>query len=140
MVGCGFHLRCDLPVLSRLKGPPPPLEGPLAVNTRLQKGRRLFAGQLRGPESFTADEEGEQQIQASLACALFTCGFQVTCTRAPWTGSCGGLPPTTVSPSSRRWDRSFRNAVGVTYPFFIPDLKSVHLLFKLRLLRQQHGL
>lgn len=53
-------------MLSRLKGPPPPLEGPLAVNTRLQKGRRLFAGQLRGPESFTADEEGEQQVQASL--------------------------------------------------------------------------
>lgn len=39
-----------------LKGPPPALEGPLAVNTRLQSGRRLFSGQLRGPESFTADE------------------------------------------------------------------------------------
>ncbi|KAL3048303.1 hypothetical protein OYC64_006978 [Pagothenia borchgrevinki] len=41
-----------------LKGPPPALEGPLAVNTLLQKGRRLFAGKLHGPESFTADEEG----------------------------------------------------------------------------------
>ncbi|XP_019132418.2 adipocyte plasma membrane-associated protein [Larimichthys crocea] len=41
-----------------LKGPPPALEGPLAVNTRLQKGRRLFTGKLHGPESFTADEEG----------------------------------------------------------------------------------
>ncbi|KAK5606294.1 hypothetical protein CRENBAI_024097 [Crenichthys baileyi] len=38
-----------------LKGPPPALEGPLAVNTRLQRGRRLFAGKLHGPESFTAD-------------------------------------------------------------------------------------
>lgn len=71
MVGCGLHLRRDLPVLSRLKGPPPPLEGPLAVNTRLQRGRRLFAGQLRGPESFTADEEGEPQIQACLSRALY---------------------------------------------------------------------
>uniref|UniRef100_A0A3Q3MFJ7 Zgc:194209 n=2 Tax=Mastacembelus armatus TaxID=205130 RepID=A0A3Q3MFJ7_9TELE len=41
-----------------LKGPPPALEGPLAVNTRLQKGRRLFTGKLHGPESFTADEDG----------------------------------------------------------------------------------
>uniref|UniRef100_A0A3Q1GJJ2 Zgc:194209 n=1 Tax=Acanthochromis polyacanthus TaxID=80966 RepID=A0A3Q1GJJ2_9TELE len=41
-----------------LKGPPPALEGPLAVNTRLQKGRRLFSGKLHGPESFTADEDG----------------------------------------------------------------------------------
>ncbi|XP_029604259.1 adipocyte plasma membrane-associated protein isoform X3 [Salmo trutta] len=40
------------------KGPPPLLEGPLAVNTRLQNGRRLFTGQLHGPESFTADQEG----------------------------------------------------------------------------------
>ncbi|XP_035003342.2 adipocyte plasma membrane-associated protein [Hippoglossus stenolepis] len=41
-----------------LKGPPPALEGPLAVNTRLQKGRRLFSGELHGPESFTADDDG----------------------------------------------------------------------------------
>ncbi|KAF1372171.1 hypothetical protein PFLUV_G00262410 [Perca fluviatilis] len=41
-----------------LKGPPPALEGPLAVNTRLQKGHRLFTGKLHGPESFTADEQG----------------------------------------------------------------------------------
>ncbi|CAL8242435.1 unnamed protein product [Merluccius merluccius] len=41
-----------------LKGPPPALEGPLAVNTRLQKGRRLFIGKLHGPESFTADQDG----------------------------------------------------------------------------------
>lgn len=43
----------------RLKGPPPALEGPLAVNTRLQKGHRLFSGKLHGPESFTADGDGE---------------------------------------------------------------------------------
>lgn len=42
-----------------LKGPPPTLEGPLATNTLLQKGRRLFTGTLHGPESFTADEDGE---------------------------------------------------------------------------------
>ncbi|XP_077400721.1 LOW QUALITY PROTEIN: adipocyte plasma membrane-associated protein [Vanacampus margaritifer] len=41
-----------------LPGPPPALEGPLAANTHLQKGRRLFDGKLRGPESFAADEEG----------------------------------------------------------------------------------
>ncbi|XP_057710732.1 adipocyte plasma membrane-associated protein isoform X1 [Corythoichthys intestinalis] len=41
-----------------LKGPPPVLEGPLAVNTLLRTGRRLFEGKLRGPESFAADEEG----------------------------------------------------------------------------------
>ncbi|NP_001124264.1 uncharacterized protein LOC570908 [Danio rerio] len=38
--------------------PPPALEGPLAVNTRLQRGRKLFSGQLKGPESFTADQNG----------------------------------------------------------------------------------
>lgn len=42
----------------RLKGPPPALQGPLAVNTRLQAGRRLFSGTLHGPESFTADRDG----------------------------------------------------------------------------------
>ncbi|XP_026218627.1 strictosidine synthase family protein [Anabas testudineus] len=41
-----------------VKGPPPALEGLLAVNTRLQKGRRLFTGKLHGPESFAADEDG----------------------------------------------------------------------------------
>ncbi|XP_030625179.1 adipocyte plasma membrane-associated protein [Chanos chanos] len=40
------------------EGPPPALEGPLTVNTRLQRGRRLFTGQLKGPESFTADQDG----------------------------------------------------------------------------------
>uniref|UniRef100_A0A673FQY4 Adipocyte plasma membrane-associated protein-like n=1 Tax=Sinocyclocheilus rhinocerous TaxID=307959 RepID=A0A673FQY4_9TELE len=40
------------------EGPPPALDGPLAVNTRLQRGRRLFSGQLKGPESFTADQKG----------------------------------------------------------------------------------
>ncbi|XP_061106685.1 adipocyte plasma membrane-associated protein [Conger conger] len=40
------------------EGPPPALEGPLKVNNRLQWGHRLFSGQLKGPESFTADEEG----------------------------------------------------------------------------------
>ncbi|KAM6986857.1 adipocyte plasma membrane-associated protein [Aplochiton taeniatus] len=46
------------PVPHTLEGPPPPLVGPLAVNTKLQKGRRLFTGQLHGPESFTSDREG----------------------------------------------------------------------------------
>ncbi|KAJ0056895.1 hypothetical protein NL108_000688, partial [Boleophthalmus pectinirostris] len=41
-----------------LKGPPPALEGPLAVNTHLQNGHRLFTGKLHGPESFAADEQG----------------------------------------------------------------------------------
>uniref|UniRef100_A0A671T0U9 Adipocyte plasma membrane-associated protein-like n=1 Tax=Sinocyclocheilus anshuiensis TaxID=1608454 RepID=A0A671T0U9_9TELE len=40
------------------EGPPPALDGPLAVNTRLQRGRQLFSGQLKGPESFTADQKG----------------------------------------------------------------------------------
>ncbi|KAK7149922.1 hypothetical protein R3I94_009289 [Phoxinus phoxinus] len=40
------------------EGPPPALDGPLAVNTRLQRGRRLFSGRLKGPESFTADQSG----------------------------------------------------------------------------------
>ncbi|KAK7891836.1 hypothetical protein WMY93_023799 [Mugilogobius chulae] len=48
----------SLRTLLNLKGPPPALEGPLAVNTRLQKGQRLFTGKLHGPESFTADEQG----------------------------------------------------------------------------------
>lgn len=141
-----FHLkRYDIPVVFRLKGPPPPLEGPLAVNTRLQKGRRLFPGQLRGPESFTADEEGERaplssdlgsrHTLASLACALFICAFQVTCTRAQSTGSCGGSAPMTVWPSSRRWDRAYRNAVGVVLVYvrmFTCFLNSACVL------RQQH--
>lgn len=46
-------------MFSRFEGPPPALDGPLAVNTRLQRGRRLFSGQLKGPESFTADQNGE---------------------------------------------------------------------------------
>uniref|UniRef100_W5NKE3 Zgc:194209 n=1 Tax=Lepisosteus oculatus TaxID=7918 RepID=W5NKE3_LEPOC len=37
---------------------PPTLQGPLAVNRDLQEGRRIFAGQLKGPESFTADADG----------------------------------------------------------------------------------
>ncbi|XP_043092623.1 adipocyte plasma membrane-associated protein [Puntigrus tetrazona] len=40
------------------EGPPPALDGPLAVNTRLQRGRRLFSGQVKGLESFTADQNG----------------------------------------------------------------------------------
>ncbi|KAG8439636.1 hypothetical protein GDO86_005713 [Hymenochirus boettgeri] len=37
---------------------PPPLVGPLAVNRNLQQGIRLFYGHLKGPESFTSDNEG----------------------------------------------------------------------------------
>jgi len=57
-----FFVVCSAFVF-RLKGPPPALEGPFAVNTRLQKGRRLFARKLHGPESFTADQDGERQIR-----------------------------------------------------------------------------
>ncbi|XP_041444565.1 adipocyte plasma membrane-associated protein-like, partial [Xenopus laevis] len=39
--------------------PPPPLVGSLAVNRKLQQGRRIFYGQLKGPESFTTDNEGD---------------------------------------------------------------------------------
>ncbi|MEQ2182020.1 hypothetical protein GOODEAATRI_017739 [Goodea atripinnis] len=52
---CTLALRFVDTTLLILKGPPPALEGPLAVNSRLQRGRRLFAGKLHGPESFTAD-------------------------------------------------------------------------------------
>ncbi|KAL6459968.1 hypothetical protein MHYP_G00317270 [Metynnis hypsauchen] len=44
------------------EGSPPALEGSLAFNTRLQRGQRLFAGQLKGPESFTADQNGADGI------------------------------------------------------------------------------
>ncbi|XP_053572836.1 adipocyte plasma membrane-associated protein isoform X2 [Bombina bombina] len=37
---------------------PPPLIGPLTINRKLHQGRRLFYGQLKGPESFTTDNEG----------------------------------------------------------------------------------
>ncbi|KAM9313020.1 adipocyte plasma membrane-associated protein-like [Gastrophryne carolinensis] len=37
---------------------PPQLIGPLAVNRRIQQGKRQFYGQLRGPESFTCDHKG----------------------------------------------------------------------------------
>ncbi|XP_018431848.1 PREDICTED: adipocyte plasma membrane-associated protein-like, partial [Nanorana parkeri] len=37
---------------------PPHLVGPLAVNRRIHEGTRLFYGQLKGPESFTSDHEG----------------------------------------------------------------------------------
>ncbi|XP_073507823.1 adipocyte plasma membrane-associated protein-like [Phyllobates terribilis] len=37
---------------------PPSLVGPLTVNLRLQHGKRQFYGQLKGPESFTSDLEG----------------------------------------------------------------------------------
>ncbi|XP_063301205.1 adipocyte plasma membrane-associated protein-like [Pelobates fuscus] len=38
--------------------PPPALVGPLALNQKLHKGRRIFYGLLKGPESFTCDKEG----------------------------------------------------------------------------------
>ncbi|XP_062440175.1 adipocyte plasma membrane-associated protein-like isoform X2 [Rhea pennata] len=38
--------------------PPPALVGSLQVNKKLQSGQRIFTGQLKGPESFTADDEG----------------------------------------------------------------------------------
>ncbi|KAM4677416.1 adipocyte plasma membrane-associated protein-like [Discoglossus pictus] len=38
--------------------PPPLLVGPLAINRKLHQGSRLFYGQLKGPESFTTDSEG----------------------------------------------------------------------------------
>uniref|UniRef100_A0A3Q3D4L0 Zgc:194209 n=1 Tax=Hippocampus comes TaxID=109280 RepID=A0A3Q3D4L0_HIPCM len=92
-----------------LPGPPPALEGPLAANTRLQKGHRLFEGKLHGPESFDADKEGERKTFAPLCLYLLVspprpvltksnvplCVFvQGTCTQGRWTGSCGadGVP------------------------------------------------
>lgn len=41
------------------------------------------------------------------------CVFQVMCTRAQWTGSCGESVLTTAWPSSLRWDKIYQNAVGV---------------------------
>ncbi|XP_053321066.1 adipocyte plasma membrane-associated protein-like [Spea bombifrons] len=38
--------------------PPPALVGPLAVNRKLHEARRIFYGQLKGPESFTSDKDG----------------------------------------------------------------------------------
>ncbi|KAM9245609.1 adipocyte plasma membrane-associated protein-like [Leptosomus discolor] len=38
--------------------PPPALVGSLQVNKKLQHGQRIFTGQLKGPESFTVDDEG----------------------------------------------------------------------------------
>ncbi|KAM3926102.1 adipocyte plasma membrane-associated protein-like [Leptodactylus fuscus] len=37
---------------------PPSLEGPLTINRKLHHGKRQFYGQLKGPESFTSDHEG----------------------------------------------------------------------------------
>ncbi|KAM9292464.1 adipocyte plasma membrane-associated protein-like [Morus bassanus] len=38
--------------------PPPALVGSLQVNKKLQSGQRIFTGRLKGPESFTVDDEG----------------------------------------------------------------------------------
>ncbi|OPJ68818.1 hypothetical protein AV530_012901 [Patagioenas fasciata monilis] len=38
--------------------PPAALVGPFQVNKNLQSGKRIFTGQLKGPESFTVDDEG----------------------------------------------------------------------------------
>ncbi|XP_059150785.1 adipocyte plasma membrane-associated protein-like [Physella acuta] len=46
------------PVPVELGGPLPDLVGPLEVNTHLQKIRKLFQGQLLGPESFAAGHDG----------------------------------------------------------------------------------
>lgn len=136
VVSC--FLFCSLPTLtccrSRLKGPPPALEGPLAVNTRLQKGRRLFTGKLHGPESFTADEEGEQadssasdsrplMTSPSLFCKVFyrvcVCVLQVTCTPAQLMESCGESALMTASPSSRRWEMTSPNVVCVFTSYWL---------------------
>ena len=39
-------------------GPPPP-NGVFAPNNELQKARRLFEGELVGPEAFAADSDGK---------------------------------------------------------------------------------
>ncbi|KAM9581864.1 adipocyte plasma membrane-associated protein-like [Guaruba guarouba] len=39
--------------------PPPALAGSLQVNKKLQNGQTIFTGQLKGPESFAADNEGK---------------------------------------------------------------------------------
>ena len=42
--------------------PRPAFEGPLQPNEVLSKGRRLFAGELLGPESFATDSKGESVL------------------------------------------------------------------------------
>lgn len=129
--------------LSRLKGPPPALEGPLAANTRLQKGRRLFTGKLHGPESFTADEEGgfagltytsldgchlwpHPLLAPPFRICVCLCVFQVMCTQEQLMGSCGGSVLMTVSPSSHRWDRIYLNVVCVVFYFPFSCFLDVH--------------
>ncbi|KAI3366604.1 hypothetical protein L3Q82_009289 [Scortum barcoo] len=76
-----------------LKGPPPALEGPLAVNAF---GCRGAAGCSWG--NYTAQNP-------SLLMG------RVMCTLGRWTGSCGGSVLTTASLSSHRWDRIYPNVV-----------------------------
>jgi len=45
--------------LCSFEKPPPALVGSLQVNKKLQSGQRIFTGQLKGPESFTVDDEGK---------------------------------------------------------------------------------
>ncbi len=105
-------------MFSRSEGPPPALDGPLAVNTRLQRGRRLFSGQLKGPESFTADQNGEPglvfylfDLRNAVRFHLFTVSLKETSTRAPSMGSCGESA-TTPSLSSLRWAETSLNVVN----------------------------
>ncbi len=105
-------------MFSRFEGPPPALDGPLAVNTRLQRGRRLFSGQLKGPESFTADQNGEPglvlylfDLRNAVRFHLFTVSLKETSTRAPSMGSCGESA-TAPSLSSLRWAETSLNVVN----------------------------
>uniref|UniRef100_A0A8C3JZ36 Strictosidine synthase conserved region domain-containing protein n=1 Tax=Calidris pygmaea TaxID=425635 RepID=A0A8C3JZ36_9CHAR len=42
--------------------------GSLQVNNKLQSGQRIFTGQLKGPESFTVDDEGNLCVLGSSFC------------------------------------------------------------------------
>ncbi|XP_067170113.1 uncharacterized protein [Apteryx mantelli] len=65
--------------------PPPALVGSLQVNKKLQSGQRIFTGQLKGPESFTVDDE-------------------VISTLVPWMGNCGSSVVTSCI-SLPKWAR-----------------------------------
>ena len=102
----------------------PPAEGPQAVHgstTRTRVLHRRWGG-------WACSVISRCRFTPPTGIPLYTCMFQVTCTRAQWTGSCGGSALVTVWPSSRRWDRTYRNAVGVLFMFFSQDHENIRLL------------
>ena len=57
--------------ISRYPIPLPILEGPLKKNTILQHAERLFQGQIKGPESFAVDENGNSHPFGFLECYVY---------------------------------------------------------------------